>query len=150
VKKRRKKRKASIIVPVVSMGDIAFLLIIFFMVCSNFARESGKPIEPPKSPDIDKMKERMVSVAIDEDGNVYLKGVPVDSQEIEAGVAALLKDKEKEEDRIVLFKCDRKVDREVYEPVIAAIARGGGLIGAIGEKGEAVDKTRKGRAGRGR
>lgn len=124
-----------IIVPVASMADIAFLLIIFFMVCSNFAREGGISLTPPTSVDIDKLPKGLVSVSIDKDGNVFLQGTRVGgARDVETGVAALLEGRTSEEDRIVLFKCDRDVDREVYEPVIAAIAGAGGLIGAVGEK----------------
>jgi len=34
--RKRKRQRRKIAVPVASMGDIAFLLIIFFMVVSNF------------------------------------------------------------------------------------------------------------------
>jgi hypothetical protein len=36
--------------------------------------------------------------------------------------------------RIVLFKCDQAVDKKVFEPVIEAISKAGGIVAAMGEK----------------
>jgi len=117
------------------MGDIAFLLIIFFMVCSNFAKEAHIHLKPPKAADLGEIKETPVSVTISQEGALYLQGRQVpDAAAIEWGIAGLLKDKAGEKERTVLFKCDAAVSREVFEPVLDAIARGGGLIAAIGDK----------------
>ena len=43
---RYRDRKISAIIPTASMADIAFLLIIFFMVCSNFAKVASKTLKP--------------------------------------------------------------------------------------------------------
>ena len=134
--KKRKRRKSMIMVPVASMADIAFLLIIFFMICSNFAKEGGIKLASPVAPDISTLPQSLVSVSVDENGNVFLQGTRVGgARDVEAGVAALLHGRTDEKDRVVLFKCDRDIDREVYEPVIGAITRGGGIVGAVGEKG---------------
>ena len=36
-------------IPTSSMGDIAFLLLIFFMVTTIFREESGLPVELPRA-----------------------------------------------------------------------------------------------------
>ena len=122
-------------IPTTSMGDIAFLLIIFFMVCSNFAKEAHINLKPPKAADLREIKETPVSVTISQEGTLYLQGRQVpDVAAIEWGIAGLLNDKVSEKERTVLFKCDADVSREIFEPVLDAIARGGGLIAAIGDK----------------
>lgn len=116
------------------MGDIAFLLIIFFMVCSRFAQEKVK-VQPPKALDADEMKENQVSVTIDEDGRIYFQGREVPGAEtVEWGVRSLVEGKTKQQARMVMFRCDRSISKHVFEPVIEAIAKGGGLIAAIGDK----------------
>jgi len=132
--KRKRKRGAIIRVPVASMGDIAFLLIIFFMICSRFAQEVVK-VQPPKALDADEMKENQISVTIDADGFVYFQGREVPGAEaVEWGVRSMVEGKTKEQARMVMFRCDRSVSKRIFEPVIEAIARGGGLIAAIGDK----------------
>jgi biopolymer transport protein ExbD len=122
-------------VPVASMGDIAFLLIIFFMVCSRFAKDPGVRIEAPITVDVNKLDDYPVVVLIDKDAQIYFQGQPVESAgQIEEEVRRLVEDKEDEKSRTVLFRCDRSVGKHVFEPVIEAIAKGGGRIAAVGEK----------------
>ncbi len=117
------------------MGDIAFLLIIFFMVCSNFIKEASITLKPPKAEDLDEIDESSVSVSVDDEGSIYLQGSLLGSvEELEWGVRGLVTDKATEKGRTVLFKCDASMPREVFEPVLDAIAKGGGLIAAMGDR----------------
>ena len=139
---RRRRHRAKIVVPVASMGDIAFLLIIFFMICSNFAKEAGIPVDPPKSPDLDQVQESTIVVSIDGDSQLYFQGRKVhDAKSVEMEVAELLKNVTNPDGRMVLFRCDRSVSREVFEPAMDAITRGGGTIVAVGDKGTGKKKT---------
>ncbi len=132
-----RRRRPEITVPTASMGDIAFLLTIFFMVCSNFAKEAGIKWTEPIAPQLRVIKESKVSVSIDAEGLIYLQGQPVpDADSVEAGVAALLQRRGDKDERLVMFKCDQAVDKAVFEPVIAAIARAGGVMMAVGENQE--------------
>jgi len=133
-----RRRRPEIAVPTASMGDIAFLLTIFFMVCSNFAKESGIKWTEPHAPQLRVIKESKVSVSIDAEGQIYLQGQPIpDADSVESGVAALLQRRGDSDESLVMFKCDQAVDKEVFEPVIAAIARAGGVMVAVGEEHKA-------------
>jgi len=132
---RRRRRRAKILIPVASMGDIAFLLIIFFMVCSNFAREAGIQYVPPTAAGLGKLKQSPIAVAIDTEGAIYLNGALVsDADQVKVGLQALYEKHPGAAQSPVLFRCDRNVDKEVFEPVLDAIAAAGGLIAAFGEQ----------------
>ncbi|MBM4030347.1 MAG: biopolymer transporter ExbD [Planctomycetes bacterium] len=132
---RKRRRRARIVIPVASMADIAFQLIIFFMICSNFAREAGIPVKPPTAPNLDRLRESNTAVSIDSRGQIYVQGRRVpDALSVEAELPGLLRNARTTEARVVLFRCDRAVGREVFEPVLDAIARGGGIVAAIGER----------------
>ncbi len=134
---RKRRRRPSFIVPIVSMGDIAFLLIIFFMLCSNFARQAGIKVTPPVSLDIETVDESQFAVLIDEDSAIYFQGIKMHSADaLEAELAELLRDAASADARRVLFRCDRGVDRSVFEPVLDAVTRAGGIVIAVGEKGD--------------
>jgi len=129
-----KSRRKRITVPIASIGDLAFLLIMFFMLTSTFMREAPLELDPPLSRDIERMEEGPVIVSIDSEGAIYLQGVQMaDADAVEWGVAGLLEGIEDPADRIVLFRCDRNVPKSVFEPVIGAIAQAGGRIAAVGE-----------------
>ena len=133
--KLRKSRRVAPAVPLASMGDIAFLLTIFFILTSNFAKDDTRNIKPPSATELAELENQNVSVSIDGDGGVFFNGRPVASPAtIEAGVAGFLAGKKDPKDRIVVFRCDQSVDKKVFEPVLAAISKGGGVIAAVGEK----------------
>jgi len=133
VYKRRKRRKM-IPVPVASMGDIAFLLIIFFMVCSRFAKDPGVSIDAPTTVEVSKLDDYPIVVLIDKEAQIYFQGEPIASAEqVEEEVRRFVEGKDDEKSRTVLFRCDRSVDKRFFEPVIEAIAKGGGRIAAVGE-----------------
>ncbi len=129
------RRRPRIIIPVASMADIAFQLIIFFMICSNFAREAGIAVKPPAAPDLDRLRQSATVVSIDGQGQIYVQGRRVpDARSAETELADLLRKARTAEARTVLFRCDRAAGREVFEPVLDAITRAGGIVAAIGER----------------
>ena len=133
--KRRKKRK-TIPIPVASMGDIAFLLIIFFLVCSEASKDNTKlKLEPPVSEHVKKTKVTVVArVDIDESGQIYLDGALVDgAMTVEGGVRTAVANTVSDEQRHVQFRCDKTQPREIFQPVLQAIAEAGGIIEAVGE-----------------
>lgn len=68
----KKKRKLSVDIPTASMGDIVFLLLIFFMVTTVFNNEMGLQIVLPEDSkeEIKVKSETIVKVRIDRFGNV--------------------------------------------------------------------------------
>jgi len=134
--KRKKKKRKTIPIPVASMGDIAFLLIIFFLVCSESIKDkSNLPVELPKSEYVKKPEITVVAyVTVDENGELYFDGQRVESaKDIEWGVRALLTNSVSDDQRHVQFKCDKSQSKEVFQPVLQAIAEAGGIIEAVGE-----------------
>ena len=122
-------------VPTTSMGDIAFLLNIFFMVCSNFAQESKIKFKPADAMNLKAVENAKISVVIDEANAIYLDGQLVnDVPTIKLLIENALTDKTSSKARMVMFKCDRFASKRVFEPVLDAIASAGGIIVAVGEK----------------
>ena len=118
------------------MGDIAFLLIIFFLVCSEAIKDnSNLPVALPLSEYVEKTTASAVAhVAIDDTGQIHFDGARVDSaKDVEWGVRALLTKTVSDDQRHVQFKCDKSLSKEVFQPVLQAIAEAGGIIEAVGE-----------------
>lgn len=133
--KVRRKRGGPITVPVASMGDIAFLLIIFFMVCSNFTRESNVSYKPPQAVDVVIVQDANLSVVVDSKGKIFLNGKEVDTPaDLQSELESRLQDKTDPEARSVLFKCDLKQVRKDFQPALEAIVTAGGVVVAVGEK----------------
>jgi biopolymer transport protein ExbD len=137
VKRSRRKKRRQVKVPIASMGDIAFLLIIFFLLLSEFTKDNKNVLlTPPESAQVEKSKAVAVArVAVDQSGTIYLDGNAVESvKDIEWGVRALISGTVTDEQRHVQFKCDANLPKETFEPIIKAIVEAGGILEAVGEK----------------
>jgi biopolymer transport protein ExbD len=140
MKRSRRKKRKPIPVPVASMGDIAFLLIIFFLVCSEAIKDNSEPpVElPTVSEHVEQTKANVVArVTIDKTGEIHFDGTRVDSaKDVEWGVRALLTNTVSDDQRHVQFKCDKSQPKEIFQPVLQAIAEAGGIIEAVGTEPE--------------
>lgn len=134
-KRLQSKKRRPVPVPIASMGDIAFLLIIFFMVCSEVAKDKNMAVLLPVSEHVKKIQVTVVArIDVDENGEIYFDGTRVDNaKDVEWGVRALLTNTVSDDQRHVQFKCDSALPKETFEPVIKAIASAGGIIEAVGE-----------------
>jgi len=75
----RKRSPSKAEIPTASMGDIAFLLLIFFMVSTVFSNEVGLQIVlPEKGQEVKVKSKNIVKVYVDKDGSIRLNGEPKD------------------------------------------------------------------------
>jgi biopolymer transport protein ExbD len=126
--KLQRKIKPKPMVPMASMSDIAFLLIIFFMVSTTFMKESGIEAKPPKTRVGEELKKKVLAtLTIDENGETYLDGTRLPISGIPERLEGRFGDR-KLEDRIIVLKCDRDVQSALYVPVIEKISEVGGAL----------------------
>jgi len=130
---KRKRRKMAIMVPIASMGDIAFLLIIFFILASNFAQEVHIEFDPARSPDIEKMERSQVSVVVDKDGQIWLQGEKCPVELLAGGAEALLVE---QDNKVVMLTVHRELPHGVYGEVFLKLSEAGAEIALVGEKGD--------------
>ncbi len=128
----RRKKKTSPMIPVAAMSDIAFLLIIFFMLTSNFVKEKDIKFTPAKSADIERVKPSTISVIIDKNKDVYIQGQRCSSGAVEPMIRNLLEDKNIP--KRVMLTVDKDITAKVYYPVLLALGDAKVTITTIGEK----------------
>lgn len=121
----KRKKTASILIPVASMGDIAFLLIIFFMLASNFMKTANVVVDEAQSEDLEVQEPPLVSVVLDRDGTLWLQGVETSTAQLAAGIGALIGDDAKHPVHVKIDKNRRKAD---FLPVIEAVSEAGARI----------------------
>lgn len=72
--KLRQREKSNPSIPTASMGDIAFLIIIFFMTTSIFSREKGlKIVMPEKGSEVKIKSENILTIAVNPQGEILIK-----------------------------------------------------------------------------
>lgn len=78
----RKKKRIKPSIPTASMGDVAFLILIFFLTSTIFTRDRGlKMLLPERTEEQEKVKvkpENIVTVAINPAGEAKIKAVGFD------------------------------------------------------------------------
>lgn len=138
MKRSQRKKRRQVSVPVASMGDIAFLLIIFFMVCSEMVKEKTPELTLPDSEHVDVIEDQIAArVAVDETGKVFLDGRAVgDAESVKFALEQVLEKTVSDKQRHVQFKCHDNLARDEFEPILKAIAEAGGIIEAVGQKPE--------------
>lgn len=129
----KRQKKEDVEVPLASMADIAFLLIIFFVLAAQFVKEKNIKYELPVGPELEKVEKTPIFVTIDEAGHIYCQGEQTSEEAVEGRVAAEINSQGIQK---VHFKCDANQPRSVYEPVIIAISEAGGTIIPIADEGE--------------
>ena len=127
----RRRKRIGVVVPIASMGDIAFLLIIFFMLTSNFIQEAHVKLSPAGSTDIHPVDPGTVTVSMDGEGKLWLQGQPCAVEALASEVAAVLKDKPSKQ---VMLKIDKDLPHQQYGPVYIALSQATDQITLIGSK----------------
>ena len=131
MKIRRRAIRAD--VPSMAMGDIAFNLLIFFVILARAQDDSHLQWTPAEARNIESAGHSVVSVLIDTDEKLYLNGQPVGESGLEMKIDELLGDLPVGE-RIVLLKVHRDATALRFEPVIEAISSAGGELVHIVEE----------------
>jgi len=111
-----KNQKVENNVPTSSMADIAFLLLIFFMVTTIFKMEDGLPVALPRAETAQKQKrEKVMHIWIDGGGNIAINDKLVSVIQIEDIIVTMLSERP---DLIVAFNADDRAPYGVVSDVM--------------------------------
>lgn len=131
----RRSRRAEVKPNLTSMGDIAFLLITFFVIASNFTNDSGQEIAPAKSQDIEVIKEAPdLLVVIDKHLTLWFDNKKVESPESLGPLLAVEVAKREGERRRILLKADASAPASLITPVLNAFAENSVPIAFAGDQ----------------
>lgn len=87
-----RKSKASQQIPSSSLADIAFLLLIFFMVTTVFRTDRDRPIiwpEAQATERIDEKKKNILNIWVERDGSIFINDQPYQMGQIRGLVGPL-------------------------------------------------------------
>jgi len=128
------------VVPSVAMGDIAFNLLIFFVILARAQDDSHLKWQPASTPEVEAVKSVGVTVVIDIQDKLYLNGREIGESQLASAIEKLLENIPAGR-RTVLLKAHRDTTALRFEPVIEAISEAGGdLVHILEEKSGANAK----------
>jgi len=122
-KNKKKVKRAEPEIPTASMADIAFLLIIFFLVTTSFNQETGITLTLPPISEAEEVQVRtknILNIWVNAAGEVLLADEIVSLQQIEPEVRRRVADNAL---LIVSLKTDRDTDYDIFIQVLDKVMK---------------------------
>ena len=129
----RRSKKPSLVLPLSSMGDIAFLLIIFFMLASNFMKTANVDAEEPTAVGLEQQEAAKQSVTMDRDGVIWFQGQQVGANEVADLLRPLV---ESDKTLAVHVTIHRGLAHKDFQPLIQAVSDSGARLILTGQPEE--------------
>jgi|TARA_B100001971_G_C18220380_1_gene556720 biopolymer transport protein ExbD len=126
-----KLRRTSLLLepPASATSDIAFILIVFFLVCASVEPDKGRAQTLPRSEPEKEKKKQSQNIEVELTRNaVILNGNPLTPDRFERTIGIKLADKTREEDKIVTVKSRKEVPYSHWIHVTGIIEDAGGVI----------------------
>jgi biopolymer transport protein ExbD len=121
---RFKRRKLEISPPFVPMADIAFNLVLFFLILAKTQDDSSIKWSPAQSTGLKGTTKSPVTIIVDEKNRVYLNRNQVSLRELPDLIAARFPS-ELKENRSVLLKIHKEALSATFEPILEAVSQAG-------------------------
>ncbi|MEM7015324.1 MAG: biopolymer transporter ExbD [Verrucomicrobiota bacterium] len=123
------RRKLLVEPPATSAPDIAFILIVFFLVCASVQPDSGKPQEIPRSEEAEEKENESQNIEVTlTENTILVNSETVTMDQVEAKLKQLLAGKEAEADRVVMLKSAKDTSYQRWIDLTTRIEKGGGIV----------------------
>jgi len=127
----------------VTTGDIAFNLIVFFLVCASVQPDSGRKQSVPRSEQQEKEKAKVEHVEVRlTRTTAAINGDVVRARDFVPRLRALLAGKTRPEDKVVVVRSDQETPYSHWIAVTAMIEEAGGIITILREEEREVQLPR--------
>ena len=124
--------------PTSAMNDIAFILIVFFLVCASVEPEAGRSQVIPRS---EKNEAQQASQSTEvglTPATVTIDGTPYRLNEFQSRIRQILAQKKTEAERVVVLKSQADVPYEHWIAMTGIIERAGGIVTLLLEEEQTV------------
>jgi biopolymer transport protein ExbD len=120
---------------VTSFSDLAFLLIIFFILTTAFTQIAGVKADIPSGRKSEQKSEKTTTVSLT-GKKILLDDKEMDMADLRKKLANMELDKKKQpEERIILLEATDDVEYQRYFEVLTAIGAAGGVVAIVEEEG---------------
>jgi biopolymer transport protein ExbD len=130
--KFNKKKVREVDIPVASFSDLAFLLIIFFIVATTLQKTTGIVADIPTGEKTEQKSEKTTIVNIN-DGAVMVNDQPVTIEELKAKLAEMDLAAKTGNDKVIMLETKGDVTYQIYFEVLSSISAAGGVVAIVKE-----------------
>ena len=121
-----RKSKTSDEIPSSSLADIAFLLLIFFMVTTVFRTDRERDIIWPQAEateKIDEKKKNILNIWVERNGSIFMNDQPYTMEQVSEVVAPLYADSDRR--LVISIRGDREVPYSTMDQLQAELVAAG-------------------------
>ena len=141
--KERRRRKLLAEPPASATGDIAFNLIIFFLVCASVQPDSGREQTLPRSEQQDEQQQESENIKVQLTRDSVFLGdklmLPADFPgNFQQGLARALSSATRQSDRVVVVKSQPETPYSYWITITEMIEQAGGVVTIQREEEEEV------------
>ena len=102
----KRRARIGVQVPLTSLIDIVFLLLVYFLLTTNFLVDEGIKIKLPQAKASAPQTEEVITVYVDQQGRAFLGNKEVSMAALFDGLKEMIGNKE---DKLVVVRADRAV-----------------------------------------
>jgi biopolymer transport protein ExbD len=132
----RRKSRREVDLDLTAFSDIAFLLIIFFLVATTFIHNTGTPLEiPTGTSDKEESQDKITTIDVTPEKILY--NGESESIDMPALRTLLLKEgfgTRPAKERMVMIQSASEVECERYYQIVTAISQAGGVLAMLEEE----------------
>jgi biopolymer transport protein ExbD len=103
---RIKRQRYQVNIPLTSLIDVVFLLLIYFLLTTNFMVDEGIKIKLPQAKASAPQVEKEITIYIDGEGRAFLENRELSLGQLYDRLKEMIGDKK---DKLVVIKADRSV-----------------------------------------
>lgn len=130
--KHKKRKRYQIQAPLTSLIDIVFMLLIYFLLTTNFMIDEGIKIKLPQAKAAAPQTQQEITVYVDRQGRAYLANSEISLNKLFKELKQRIG---KEQDKLVVIKADRAVIlNKIVSVMDLAKAAGAGRLCLATEK----------------
>jgi len=125
--RKRERQFYQLQAPLTSLIDIVFLLLIYFLLTTNFMVDEGIKIKLPKAHATSPQTQKEITIVVDKQGRAFLENQEVSLNELFTVLKERLQGKQ---DGLVVIKADRAIilNKAVRVMDVAKAAGAGRLV----------------------
>jgi biopolymer transport protein ExbD len=125
------KNRRSSDIPVDSFSDIAFLLIIYFMIATTLVKVKSITADLPAGEKSTQAKSEKTPIINLRGGEIFFSDKAVKMDELNERLAALDLPNQDGEKRVIMLEAAKGTPYENYFKVLAAISANGGVVAIV-------------------
>lgn len=132
--KSQGKKHRSGTIPTDSFSDIAFLLIIYFLVATSLVKVNTITADLPSGEKQAQAQIQKMPIVNLRGNEIFFNDKPVSLAELEARLAALDLAAQESSKRVIMLESTRETTYEAYFQALAAVSAQGGVVAIVEEE----------------